>query len=161
MEVKAPAFTEHVKAGVFTPLGKSREPLPTLTPIVTQYAKNVTPGLLNRFRHVTGKQYPVQPGANKEQDAPDEAGSLGVGDAVREQTTKNIADTYELRLVLGQEIGKYIEFAGNIFFDQDLEVDREREIGFSTAFSYAIRGEAFEGRFGNELSQRLSARREE
>jgi hypothetical protein len=26
-----------------------------------------------------------------------------------------IPDSYEVRLVLGQEIGKYVEFAGNIF----------------------------------------------
>jgi hypothetical protein len=51
-------------------------------------------------------------------------------------------DAYEVRLLLGQEIGKYIEAAGNIFLDQDLSGDREREIGFSTATSYAIRGEA-------------------
>jgi len=43
--------------------------------------------------------------------------------------------------LLGQEIGKYIEFASNIFVDQALSGDREREIGFSTASSYAIRGE--------------------
>ena len=50
-------------------------------------------------------------------------------------------DSYEVRLLLGQEIGKSIEFAANIFFDQDIGGDREREIGFSTATSYAIRGE--------------------
>jgi hypothetical protein len=47
-----------------------------------------------------------------------------------------------VRLLLGQEIGKDIEFASNIFFDQDLWADREREIGFSTATSFAMRGEA-------------------
>jgi hypothetical protein len=43
-------------------------------------------------------------------------------------------------LLLGQELEKYIELATKIFFDQDLRGDREREVGFSTAASYAIRG---------------------
>jgi hypothetical protein len=52
----------------------------------------------------------------------------------------------------GQELGKHIEVAGNIFLDQDLSGDREREIGFSTATSYAIRGEAL--KIGLETSYR-------
>ena len=99
-----------------------------------------------------GREYPVQPGQNKEQDPADESDEGGVGEAVREQTTKRIPDAYELRLLLGQEIGQYIEFAGNIFFDQDLAGDREREIGFSTACSYPIRGEAL--KIGLETSYR-------
>jgi hypothetical protein len=103
-----------------------------------------------------GKQYPVQSGANKEQDAAAEATQAGAGDTVRQQTMKDIPDAYELRLLLGQEIGKCIEFASNIFFDQDLGVDREREIGFSTAASYAIRGEAM--KVGLETSYRNVSR---
>ena len=78
----------------------------------------------------------IQPGQNAQQ----EGGGDPIGDAVRQQT--NIPDSYEVRLLLGQEIAKYLEFASNIFFDQDLWADREREIGFSTASSFAIRGEA-------------------
>lgn len=102
----------------------------------------LNPTLLVEYDIGTGKQYPVQPGQNAEQEAGDQATSEGVGGAVRQQTRKNIPDAYEPRLLLGQEIGKYVEFAANIFFDQDLWADREREIGFSTATSYAIRGEA-------------------
>jgi len=65
---------------------------------------------------------------------------------------KSIPDAYEVRLLLGQEIGEYVEFASNIFFDQDLWADREREIGFSTACSFAIRGEAL--KVGLETSYR-------
>lgn len=110
------------------------------------------PTFFAEYNFGIGKQYPVQPGANKEQEAADLPSQPGVSDAVRSQTSKNIPDAYELRLLLGQEIGKYIEFAGNIFFDQDLEVDREREIGFSTAISYAIRGEVM--KVGLETSYR-------
>jgi hypothetical protein len=102
----------------------------------------LNPTLLVEYDIGTGKQYPVQPGQNAEQEAGDEETPQAAGDAVRQQTRKNIPDAYELRLLLGQEIGKSVEFAINIFFDQDLWADREREIGFSTATSYAIRGEA-------------------
>jgi hypothetical protein len=98
----------------------------------------LNPTLLIEYAIGIGKQYQVQPGKNAEQEAGDEP----IGDAVRQQTMKGIPDAYEVRLLLGQEIGKYLEFASNIFFDQDLWADREREIGFSTAISFAIRGEA-------------------
>lgn len=91
----------------------------------------------------TGKQYPTQPGQNA---APGSS----------EESKQNIPDAYEVRLLLGQEIGKHIEFAGNIFFDQDLWADREREIGFSTATSFAIRGEAL--KVGFETSYRNISR---
>jgi hypothetical protein len=58
------------------------------------------------------------------------------------QGPRGVSDSYELRLLLGQEIGKLIEFAGNIFFEQAANGTREREMGFSTAWSYALRGEA-------------------
>lgn len=93
----------------------------------------LNPTLLVEYDIGTGQQFPVQPGQNAEQETGDQS----------EQTGKKIPDAYELRLLLAQEIGKYLEFASNIFFDQDLAGDREREIGFSTAASYALRGEAF------------------
>lgn len=96
----------------------------------------LNPTLLVEYDIGTGKQYPVQPGQNAEQ----EGGGDPIGDVVRQQAS--VPDSYELRLLLGQEIGTSIEFAGNIFFAQDLWADREREIGFSTASSFAVRGEA-------------------
>ena len=54
--------------------------------------------------------------------------------------------------MIGQEIGKSIEFVCNIFFDQAIGGDRERETGFSSAMSYAIRGEAL--KIGLETSYR-------
>jgi hypothetical protein len=58
------------------------------------------------------------------------------------QEKRRVSDSYELRLLLGQEIGKLIEFAANFFFEQAVNGTREREMGFSTAWSYALRGEA-------------------
>jgi hypothetical protein len=95
----------------------------------------LNPTLLVEYDIGTGKQYPVQPGQNAEKEGGDP-----IGDLVRQRVS--IPDSYELRLLLGQEIGTSIEFAANIFFDQDLWADREREIGFSTASSFAVRGEA-------------------
>ena len=106
----------------------------------------LNPTLFAEYDFGIGRQYPVQPGQNKSSD-PGE--SAGVADEVRQS---NISNAYELRLLLGQELGKYIEFATNIFFDQDLRGDREREVGFSTAASYAIRGEAL--KVGIETSYR-------
>jgi hypothetical protein len=102
----------------------------------------LNPTLLVEYDIGTGRQYPVEPGRNAEQDSGDEGAPVAVGDAVRQQTRKDIPDAYELRLLLGEEIVRSIEFATNIFYDQDLSGDREREMGFSTATSYAIRGEA-------------------
>jgi hypothetical protein len=112
----------------------------------------LNPTLFAEYNFGIGRQYPVQPGQNKEQDPVDESDPNGVAESVREQTTKSIPDAYELRLLLGQEIGKYIAFAGNFFLDQDLAGDREREIGFSTAISCPIRGEAL--KIGLETSYR-------
>jgi hypothetical protein len=97
----------------------------------------LNPALLVEYDIGTGKQYPVQPGQNAGRESGDEPASA----IVRQQMMKNIPNAYELRLLLGQEIGKSIEFAANIFFDQALSADREREMGFSTASSFAIRGE--------------------
>jgi hypothetical protein len=103
----------------------------------------LNPTILAEYRIGTGKQYPVQPGQNQESEAGDSEQPQGdVAGGVTHEMKKNVPDAYEVRLLLGQEIGKYIEAAGNIFLDQDLSGDREREIGFSTAASYSIRGEA-------------------
>ena len=103
----------------------------------------LNPTLLGEFGFGIGKQYPVQPGANQEMEKEVAAADpADVAGRVKRATKKNIPDACELRLLLGQEIGEYIEFASNIFFDQDIGGDREREVGFSTAISYAVRGEA-------------------
>ena len=68
-----------------------------------------------------------------------DTGDTGEGES---HGPRRVSDSYELRLLLGQEIGKLIEFAGNIFFEQAVNGVREREMGFSTAWSYALRGEA-------------------
>jgi hypothetical protein len=100
----------------------------------------LNPTLLAEFKWGTGKDY-----FGKETDR---------GGDSEESVTKSISNSYEVRLLLGQEIRKSVEFAANIFFEQKLFGDRERELGFSTAWSYALRGEALkvglETKYSNE-----------
>lgn len=91
----------------------------------------LNPTILAEFKWGLGKDY-----FGKETDRG------GGGDSGEGSVTKSIPNSYEVRLLLGQEIRKSIEFAANIFFEQRLSGDRERELGFSTAWSYALRGEA-------------------
>jgi hypothetical protein len=98
------------------------------------------PTVLGEYKWGTGRNY-----FGQEMDS---------GDTSEESGPKRIANSYELRLLLGQEFMKSIEFAANIFMEQGLSVDRERELGFSTAWSYALRGEALkvglETKYSNE-----------
>jgi hypothetical protein len=100
------------------------------------------PTVLGEYKWGTGRNYFGQ--------------ETDTGDAGEESESapKRIANSYELRLLLGQEIMKSIEFAANIFMEQGLSADRERELGFSTAWSYALRGEALkvglETKYSNE-----------
>ena len=110
------------------------------------------PTFLGEYKFGTGRNY-----FGKETDHSDTSEE----DAA---VTKRIPNSYELRLLLGQEIFKSIEFAANFFMEQGLSADRERELGFSTAWSYALRGEALkiglETKYSNESQpgQRHSAR---
>ena len=95
----------------------------------------LNPTLLVEYDIGTGKQFPTQTGENAVQDPGDTADHLPVSDEMRQEGTSNTPNAYEVRLLLGQELGKYVEFA-NIFLDQDLSADREPEIGFSTASAH-------------------------
>ncbi|MGA8477692.1 MAG: hypothetical protein WB696_07010, partial [Chthoniobacterales bacterium] len=103
----------------------------------------LNPTLLAEFKWGTGKDY-----FGKETDRGEG------GDSGEASVTKSISNSYEVRLLLGQEIGKSIEFAANLFLEQNLSGDRERELGISTAWSYALRGEALkvglETKYSNE-----------
>ena len=83
------------------------------------------------------EQYPTPIGGNREL----ERGNGDVEGEVRQVKKNRVPDAYELRLLLGQELGTSIEFAANVFYDQELGGNREREFGLSTATSYALRGE--------------------
>ena len=52
-----------------------------------------------------------------------------------------LPDSYEVRLLLGEQFGKRFQWALNIFGEQQVGGDRETEIGFAQALSYAIRDE--------------------
>jgi len=53
----------------------------------------------------------------------------------------HIPDSYEMRLLLGEQLTKKFQWALNIFHEQEIGGDRESETGFSQALSYAIHDE--------------------
>jgi hypothetical protein len=101
------------------------------------------PTLLGEYKWGTGRNYLGQ-----------ETDRGGSGDSGEAGAPTRFSNSYELRLLLGQEIAKKIEFAANFFIEQSTSKDRERELGFSTAWSYALRGEALkvglETKYSNE-----------
>jgi len=52
--------------------------------------------------------------------------------------TPDIPDAFEVRLLLGQQFGRNLQWAVNLFHEQEVGGEREWETGFSQAFSYAI-----------------------
>jgi hypothetical protein len=49
-----------------------------------------------------------------------------------------LPDAYELRLLLAQDFGEHVEWAANIFFEQEIGGDRGREFGFAQSFMIPI-----------------------
>jgi hypothetical protein len=55
--------------------------------------------------------------------------------------TPAIPDSFELRLLLGQELADRLQWGFNFFHEQEVGGQREWETGFAQAFSYAIMDE--------------------
>jgi hypothetical protein len=124
----------------------------------------LNPTILVEYRFGIGDLYPTEIGGNRETEIDSKSSPANEDQPVadkplKEKTTKSFPNGYEVRLLLGQEIAKSIEFAANIFYDQDTGGDRETEIGFSTATSYALRGEAL--KVGIETSYRNTSQKGE
>jgi hypothetical protein len=49
-----------------------------------------------------------------------------------------LPDSYEVRLLLAQDFGNKVEWAANIFFEQEIGGDRGREAGFSQSVMFPI-----------------------
>ena len=70
-----------------------------------------------------------------------ETGEEGGIDAEEEQEpdrSSRIPNSFEVRLLLGQQFGEHLQWAFNIFHEQEVGGDRETETGFSQALSYSI-----------------------
>jgi hypothetical protein len=52
--------------------------------------------------------------------------------------SSRIPNSFEVRLLLGQQFGEHIQWALNIFHEQEVGGDRETETGFSQALSYSL-----------------------
>lgn len=68
----------------------------------------------------------------------DAAGDAGGGDVVDSGSQPGTPDSYELRLLLAQDFGDRLEWAFNMFFEQETSGDRGREIGFSQSFAVPV-----------------------
>jgi hypothetical protein len=71
---------------------------------------------------------------------------IGVGkDYERQEETHtsvaHIPDAFEVRLLLGEQFGRKFQWALNLFHEQQLGGERERESGFSQALTYPIHDE--------------------
>ena len=51
---------------------------------------------------------------------------------------KPLPDAFEVRLLLAQDFGENVEWAANIFFEQEIGGDRGREFGFAQSFMIPI-----------------------
>ena len=72
----------------------------------------------------------------------------GGGDAVL-PVTRRMPDAFEVRLLLGQQLGPKTQWALNLFHEQETGGSREHDTGFSQAITYAIVGETL--RVGLEM----------
>ena len=51
---------------------------------------------------------------------------------------KPLPDAFEVRLLLAQDFNEHVEWAANIFFEQEIGGDRGREFGFAQSFMFPI-----------------------
>ena len=64
--------------------------------------------------------------------------SFGLDDQLVRGARRDQPDAYELRLLLGQEFVPRVQWAANVFFEQELSPPRNREAGFTQAVSYLL-----------------------
>jgi len=54
------------------------------------------------------------------------------------EENKPLPDAFEVRLLLAQDFNEHVEWAANIFFEQEVGGDRGREFGFAQSFMFPI-----------------------
>lgn len=85
--------------------------------------------------------------------------------ARRSDTLESSADSYELRLLLGQEFFPRIQWASNFFFGQEINALRNRELGFTQSVTYTILPDrlelGWEMRYKHEKDKRSASRSED
>lgn len=74
------------------------------------------------------------------------------------------ADSYELRLLLGQEFFPRVQWASNLFFEQEVSERRNRELGFTQSVTYTVVPDRLElgveMRYKNEKAKRPDSKSE-
>ncbi len=102
----------------------------------------LNPTFFVEYKFGVGKR-PMEEASDRA-EAEDEEEHEGAGEAAHGNP-----DAYELRLLLGEQLGEKTQWALNLFREQQLGGDREVELGFSQAISYAICNEKL--RVGAEM----------
>jgi len=75
--------------------------------------------------------------------------SFGLGDQLARSPHRRQSDSYEVRLLLGQEFVPRVQWAANLFFAQELPASRNRKTGFTQAVSYLLIADRLE--IGTEM----------
>jgi len=96
----------------------------------------LNPTLFAEYKFGVGRDYER---ASDPDDAGEDEEEKGGGG--KSKGVPHLPNGYELRLLLGEQIGKNGQWALNLFCECETGGDREVEAGFSQAFSYAIHGE--------------------
>lgn len=69
----------------------------------------------------------------------------------------HVPDSFEVRVLLGEQVTRRLQWAMNIFHEQEIGGDREWETGFSQALSYAIRDDYLKTGLEMEFVRRSDA----
>lgn len=87
----------------------------------------------------------------------------GIGERITDRFTRASADdeenSYELRVLLGQEFVPRLQWAANLFFEHELGSGRERQIGFTQDIAYLAIADKLE--IGTEMRYTNATRRRE
>ncbi len=99
----------------------------------------LNPTLFAEWKFGTGRelQESGDSGEADKGDGGDEGDRKDSGHSHGDQGRTSTPDSFEVRLLLSQNIGKDFQWALNGFCEQEVGADREREIGFSQSLIYA------------------------
>lgn len=77
---------------------------------------------------------------------------FGIGERITDvfsRRDREQSDAYEVRLLLGQEFVPRVQWASNLFFQQELSAARNRRVGFTQSLSYLLIADKLE--LGTEM----------
>lgn len=118
----------------------------------------LNPTLFAEYKFGVGQQRAESEGeedVKEKKPEPEDEAEAGGASAKEEKESRQgsrssrIPNSFEVRLLLGEQFGAHTQWALNLFHEQELGGDRETETGFSQALSYALQEETL--RVGVEM----------